>query len=374
MKKKILHIVEAFGGGVFTFLVDLVNNTCDEYDIVLACSIRPQTPNDYKNYINKKVKIIELESGSRDISITKDFKSFFEIRKIIKDENPDIVHLHSSKSGFLGRMACNDKKIKVLYNPHGFAFLKEDESKIKKNIYKFLEYIAAKKCGTIIGVSKGEYEEALKLSKKSYLINNGIDTKTLPIMDDKEDRNGKLKVCTIGRISYQKNPEMFNEIAKKFPNIKFTWIGTGNMIDTLNSDNIEITGWKSKDEALKLMNSSDIFILTSLWEGLPIALLEAMYYRKICIVSNCIGNRDVINNGINGFVANNLEDFFKVIQDVISEKIDVKKIQENAYYDILSKYDFSIVSKNYKDVYDSLENSFDYSKHNEIYDFKEIIN
>lgn len=374
MKKKILHIVEAFGGGVFTFLVDLVNNTCDEYDIVLACSIRPQTPKDYKNYINKKVKIIELKSGARDISITKDLKSFFEIKKIIKDENPDIVHLHSSKSGFLGRLICNDKKVNVLYNPHGFAFLKEDESKIKKNIYRALEYIAAKKCGTIIGVSKGEYEEALKLSKKACLINNGIDTNILPIMDEKVIKSNKLRVCTIGRISYQKNPEMFNEIAKRFPNIEFTWVGIGEMADTLNSDNIEITGWMSKDKALNIMNNSDIFILTSLWEGLPIALLEAMYYKKICIVSNCIGNRDVIENGVNGFVANNLEEFTHVIEDIISEKVDVKNIKENAYYDILTKYDFSIVSKSYKKLYNSLGNVIDYSKYNESYDLKEISN
>ena len=83
MKKKVLHIVEAFGGGVFTFLVDLVNNTCDEYDIVLACSIRPQTPENYKEYIDDRVKIIELESGTRNISFTKDLKSFFEIKFIL---------------------------------------------------------------------------------------------------------------------------------------------------------------------------------------------------------------------------------------------------------------------------------------------------
>lgn len=351
MKEKVLHIVEAFGGGVFTFLVDLINSTCDEYDIVLACSIRPQTPTNYKSYIDKRVKIIELESGVRNISITKDLKSFFEIKRLIKNENPDIVHLHSSKSGFLGRMACNDKNMKILYNPHGFAFLKEDESKIKKSIYKALEYIAAKKCGLIVGVSKGEYDEALKLSKKSFLINNGIDTKKLPKLEEKKFELTNLTVCTIGRISYQKNPSMFNEIAKKFPNIKFTWIGSGELQELLDSDNINITGWMIKDEALKLMNESDIFLLTSLWEGLPIALLEAMYYKKLCIVSNCIGNRDVIINGENGFVANNEKEFFSIIEEIINGNINVEKIKEAANKDILTKYKFNIVSTKYKQLY-----------------------
>lgn len=357
MKKKVLHIVEAFGGGVFTFLVDLINNTCEDYEVVLACSIRPQTPKNYKIYIDKRVRIIELESGVRDISLTKDLKSFFELKRIIKNEKADIVHLHSSKSGFLGRMICNDKKTNVLYNPHGFAFLKEDENKLKRSIYKVLEYIAAQKCGYIIGVSKGEYEEALKLTKKSYLINNGIDINNLPKLEHKELDINNLKICTIGRVSYQKDPEMFNNIAKRFPNIQFTWIGTGEMIDVLNADNIKVTGWMKKDEALKLMNESDIFILTSLWEGLPIALLEAMYYKKICIVSNCIGNRDVIINRNNGFIASDLEGFFNAINDIIKKEVNIKEIQQNSYFDILEKYNFSIVSENYKKVYDQLINS-----------------
>lgn len=356
MKKKVLHIVEAFGGGVFTFLVDLVNSTCDEYEVVLACSIRPQTPKNYKEYIDKRVKIIELKSCVRDISLTKDLKSFFEVKRIIKNENPDILHLHSSKSGFLGRMACNDKNIKVLYNPHGFAFLKEDESRVKKNIYKSLEYIASKKCASIVAVSHGEYKEALKLSKKTYLINNGIDIENLPKLNNKKTDINNLKICTIGRISYQKNPKVFNEIARYFPDIQFTWIGQGEMIDNLDSPNIKVSGWVNKDEALKIMNESDVFILASLWEGLPIALLEAMYYKKICIVSNCIGNKDVIINKENGFIANNTAEFINIINDIINNKIDIRKIQECANNDILSKYDFNIVSKNYKNLYSSLKN------------------
>lgn len=375
MKKKVLHIVEAFGGGVFTFLVDLANATCDEYEVVLACSIRPQTPMDYKSYFNKKVRIIELQSGTRDISLLEDLKSFIEIKRLIKNEKPDIVHLHSSKSGFLGRMACNERKMKVLYNPHGFSFLKQDESNIKKGIYKGLEYIAAKKCGSIIGVSKGEYEEALKLSKKSYLINNGIDTTKLPKLEEKKIDINNLKICTIGRVSYQKNPAMFNEIAKRFPNIKFTWIGKGEMEDALDSSNIGITGWMNKNEAIKIMNDSDIFMLTSLWEGLPIALLEAMYYKKLCIVTNCIGNRDVIVNMKNGFIAESIESFSKVISDISTGKINVNSIKDNAYFDILYKYNFKIVTEKYSSLYESVSGKDDQRLHNEnrIYKFNHDI-
>ncbi|MGL4875756.1 MAG: glycosyltransferase [Clostridium sp.] len=353
MKKKIVHVVEAFGGGIFTFLVDLLNNTCDEYDIVLVCSIRSETPKEYKRYFNKKIKIIEVESGVRGIKLTNDIKSFIKIKGIINEERPNIIHLHSSKFGFIGRMICNKKSYKVLYNPHGFSFLKEDEGNIKKNIYKGLEYIAAKKCGEIIGCSKGEYYAACTISSKVHLINNGIDINKLPNIKSRKINLGKIKICTVGRISYQKNPKMFNEIAKNFPEIEFTWIGDGEIREVIDSKNIKITGWLDKREVIEILNESDVFILTSLWEGLPIALLEAMYYKKICIVSNCIGNRDVIVDKVNGFVAEELNEFLSVINCIVDRKINIEQIIKKSHLDILEKYNFKIVLENYKKIYDS---------------------
>ena len=87
-----------------------------------------------------------------------------------KEENPDIVHLHSSKAGFLGRLCCTDREREVFYNPHGYSFLMEDAKNIQKIMYKSIEWLSSKKCGYIVACSKGEYKEALKLSKKSFLL------------------------------------------------------------------------------------------------------------------------------------------------------------------------------------------------------------
>ena len=350
-KKKVLHIVEAFGGGVFTFMVDLLNATSQYYNITLACSIRNQTPADYKKYLNDDIKIVELKNGSRSINLKSDLKLFKEIKNLVDDEQPDIVHLHSSKAGFIGRLILSDKKYKILYNPHGFAFLQKDSNKIKRFIYKTFEYIASKKGGIIVGVSKGEYDEALKLTSRAYLINNGIDINKLPKFEEKNCNKNNIKICTVGRMCYQKNPELFNEIAENFPNIEFTWIGEGELEHMLTAKNINKTGWMKKDDVLNLVNKSDIFILTSLWEGLPIALLEAMYYKKICIVSNSIGNRDVIN-GKNGFIANNLDDYVNVINSIISSNEDINEIRENAYLDVINKYNMDNTSKKYMELYD----------------------
>ena len=251
----------------------------------------------------------------------------------------------------------NGNKIKMFYNPHGFSFLKKDDTKFKRMIYWLIEKITViwnRKC-TIVGCSNGEYLEAKKLNKNSVCINNGIDINKL-----KEETKGlipnkinykNIKICTVGRIGYQKNPEMFNKIAEAFPKIGFTWIGEGDLRNKLTSKNINVTGWKERKEVLQILNNNDIFILTSLWEGLPISLLEAMYMKKICIVSNCIGNRDVIVNGNNGFVANEINDFIKYIQEILDKKIDVQTLVINANQDVLNEYNIEKMVDKYKKEY-----------------------
>ena len=80
-------------------------------------------------------------------------------------------------------------------------------------------------------------------------------------------------------------------------------------------------------------------------------MLEAMYMKKISIVSNCIGNRDVIVNGNNGFVANEINDFIKYIQEILDKKIDVQTLVINANQDVLNEYNIEKMVDKYKKEY-----------------------
>ena len=357
MKKKVLHVVESFGSGVFSFLVDLINRTDSDFEITVAYGVREETEKNFQAYFSNRVKFVEVKNFTRNISPQKDFKALKEIKNIIKKEKPDIVHLHSSKAGVLGRLAANGNRVKMFYNPHGFSFLKQDDSKTKRTICWLIEKAMAtfnKRC-TIVGCSKGEYEEARKLNKNSVHINNGIDVKKLEEeiaeFKEKEIDLKKLKVCTVGRIGYQKNPDMFNKVAECFPDVHFTWIGDGELRDKLTSSNIEITGWKTRNEVLRILNEQDVFILCSLWEGLPISLLEAMYLKKICIVSDCIGNRDVIKNGENGYIAKDLNENIKIINNIVFKTKNNEEILRNAKNDIKNRFNIEKMVKKYSNIY-----------------------
>ena len=348
-KKKILYIVESMGGGVLTYIVDLTNNLCEEFDIYIAYGVREQTPKNLKDYFNKKIKLIEVTNFTRNLNLLKDIKSCIEIKKIERYIKPDIIHMHSSKAGGIGRIVCNSRKAKLFYTPHGYSFLMKNQSNIKSKIYKLIERVLALKKCKIISCSLGEHNESLSFTNNAIFVNNGININKLEQINNDNNKCNCFTVFTIGRICEQKNPKLFNSIANEMPDVKFIWIGDGELKNELNSSNIEVTGWITREQVLKVASSCSVFILTSLWEGLPISLLEAMYMKKVCIVSNVIGNRDVIKNKVNGYVCKTKEEFISSINSIRYNNHE--KLTNTAYDNILESYNTDIMANKYKEIY-----------------------
>lgn len=353
-KLKLLYIVEAMGGGVFTYLVNLANELADTYDIYIAYAVRPQTPTDYASYFDSRIHLIKVKNFVRTIHPIKDVKALFEIRSIAKTVRPDIIHLHSSKAGVLGRWGLDDRKIRMFYTPHGYAFLMRNHSAATRFFYKMIEKVSAKRFCTTIACGKEEYQESLKLGGYALHVDNGINVEEMRKMTDsitieRKSEKHTLTVFTLGRICNAKNPELFNQIALQLPDIHFVWIGGGELAHLLTAPNIEITGWMSRTDAVKKAISADIFILTSLWEGLPIALLEAMYMKKLCIVSEAVGNCDVIRDGKNGFVCGTAHEYIAAIRQKGTKLAEQLILQ--AYSDIEEKYNSVVMARKYRDIY-----------------------
>ena len=350
-KKKILFIVEAMGGGVFTYIVNLSNELVNKYDMYIAYAVRKQTPLNYKEFFDTRINLIKVNNFCREINPINDCKSIFEVKQIVKKIEPDIIHLHSSKAGVIGRIAFNGKKTPIFYTPHGYSFLMQNYKPIKRIIFKVIETVLAKRNCVTISCGEGENIESLKLTKRACFVNNAVNTSELQkIMDKTIIKQHAFTVYTLGRICYQKNPQLFNTIAENMPNVKFLWIGDGEMREELKSDNIEITGWVTRAEAIKMAMNADAFILTSLWEGMPISLLESMYMKKTCIVSNSIGNNDVIHNNENGYVCDSVEEYVKSITEIQVGK--EHKYADRAYEDVSNFYDCKVQAKRYSEIYD----------------------
>ena len=156
-RKKILFVVEAMGGGVFTFLVGLCNELVEYYDIYVAYGIRQQTPDDFRKYFDGRVHMIRVRHFERSIAPRHDVGAFLELRKIADRVKPDLIHLHSSKAGVLGRWAFDGKEIPLFYTPHGYSFLMSNYNAVRRFSYRMVEKLSTVRRCTTISCSEGEH-------------------------------------------------------------------------------------------------------------------------------------------------------------------------------------------------------------------------
>lgn len=311
MKKiKILHFSQV-GGGVDRYL-RLYLKYSDKYQFENVVIGTPSLNKD--DYIDKTNKFYQLDI-SQSFSPFKLLKNIFLVRKILNQEAPDILYLHSTFAGVIGRIAAIGLKCKVVYNPHGWSF-KMNVSPLKKKVYAFIEKILSLLTDKLILISKSEYQSAKDIgirSDKLSLVYNGIEiTVSNKIASLPIDISNKYVIGMIGRLSEQKNPLFFlefaREILKLYPDTYFIMVGDGELRNIVEQKiteyaldkNILITGWVNNPEMY--LNLFDQAILFSRWEGLSLAIVEYLAHRKPVLATNIGGINDVIIDADTGFL------------------------------------------------------------------------
>ncbi|ASR40910.1 glycosyltransferase [Ligilactobacillus agilis] len=354
--KKILMVCEAFGGGVFTYVSQLCNDMVDNFDVYLAYAVRPQTPKNYRDFLDKRIHLIEVDgfNAGNLLNIANDMKVIKALRKIEKEVQPDIIHLHSSVAGGIGRIAFKGKNNTVLYTPHGYAHILMEPSR-KTKVYGMMEKFLGKySSATILTCCESEDDVTSKLTKNHTYIETGVNLKDLSESLDgiRPVENEKFTVFTLGRVTGQKQPKVFNRIAELVPEARFVWIGGGEQENLLTAPNIEITGWKDRKEALAMAKGADAYVLCSRGEAIAMSLIENMYIKKLVLVSNVMGNRSVINDGVNGYVCNTPEEYADRIRSAMQNF--PTRLPENAYKDVLDIYNTDVMKEKFIRYYNSL--------------------
>ena len=353
--KKILMVCEAFGGGVFTYVSQLCNDMIDDFEVYLAYSLRPQTPKNYKDFLDKRVHLIQVKSFSEKAltNVINDIKIIKELRQIEEDVQPDIIHLHSSIAGGMGRLAYKGKNNTVVYTPHGYAHILMGPGK-KSVMYKWMEKILGRTNSMTLTCCESEDEVAKTLCKRTAYIETGVNLTDLSAFLDGIEpvENKQFTVFTLGRACVQKQPQLFNRIAELVPEARFMWIGNGELENMLTAPNIEVTGWKPRKEALAMAKGADAFILCSLGEAIAMSLIENMYIKKLILVSNTMGNKSVIRDGVNGYVCDTAEEYAEKIKEAM--KKFPKELPEKAYQDVLEVYNTETMKTKYVELYNRI--------------------
>lgn len=260
----------------------------------------------------------------REISLKglwKDLFAFFFILKTIlklKKQHPNLqVHTHSSKIGFLGRIAAKIAFVtKIHHTVHGFGF-NDTQSSVKRFFYQFLEQIGTLCSTSIVCVSIADKDLGSQLfwtfKRKAVLIRAAVNEKLFSPQTNLI-KNSTLKLGTISCFKPQKNlVDMIKiciELKKR--NIAFSLeiIGDGQMRAVLEeliltnslTKEIILLGWINESNLDSIMNTWDVFLLTSLWEGLPCSLIQARLKKILCVCYDVGGISEVLKDGENGYL------------------------------------------------------------------------
>lgn len=273
--KKILHITECLGGGVETAICKYIEESPskDLAHYVLSISGRSADSNgEVKKLLG--VKLYEEESTK--------FNALFVILDYYARIGPDIIHLHSTFAGFLGRILFTLPRSKIIYTPHCYSFLMNDKPWYKRLLYRVVEELLNLRTGILAPC--GLYEEivhsSLFLKARCIPLNNSVTMK-----ESKErsflKQSGTINVGMSGRICPQKGYDFFirlvEEVNKLDIAIAFYWIGGGKdkFVKELTAANVKVSGWLDKSEAITELKKMDIYVHTAAWEGNPLALIEA---------------------------------------------------------------------------------------------------
>lgn len=383
---KILHIGN-LKSGIDTYVRNTVALASDKFEFVIVNGADDNS----KPYMRhgKQVKTYSIDMY-RALNPVKDMKAVMQAIKIIKKEKPDLVHCHSAKGGVIGRFAAFFTGTKVVYTAHAFSFLSAESAK-KKQIFLLLEKIA-KLNSYLLACSGSERELGMKVvgfkEKKAFAWNNAVpdadkgltrisqvsqissqknETSDLPV-----PKAGERYITSIGRPSYQKNPLFMVEVAHgihlKHPDIKFYLLGVGfysPMLEDMKKlihqydmdDTFYLLPWLSHEETLKYVKGSLLYFMTSLYEGLPISVIEAMSLGKAVVASDVLGNKDCVKDNYNGYLLPLKEDIFvDKMNELIENEGKRKEMEKNSRSYFESDFFIDNRIKALEDIYTEVYN------------------
>jgi glycosyltransferase involved in cell wall biosynthesis len=314
----------------------------------------------------------------RSINLFKDILSIIEIYSFIKINKIDIVHTHSSKAGIVGRIAAALAGCKViLHTVHGWSFYAARNSWLR-SFYILLERICARFSRRLIVVSNFDRDEGLKRAigreGQYVLIRYGIDYgdfETQPQARERLRQELGLKphqilVGMIGCLKPQKCPEDFLKLAQGLkvdhPEVKFILIGDGALRGRITQltdewglkDHLILAGWCR--DIPGLLSAMDVLVLTSLWEGLPIVVLEAAACSKPVLVTDTGGIRDFIIEGRTGFMfaPHNIAEACHKLDVLLKDMALRESIGSRAKESLGREYAVDYMAKSTQDLYEGI--------------------
>jgi glycosyltransferase involved in cell wall biosynthesis len=386
---EVLRILNRFNLGGPTFNVAYLTKFLEpEYHTHLAGGSIDDTEGSSRFILDDLgIKPVIIPEMKREVNFADDIRSYYQIKKIIKEINPKIVHTHASKAGALGRMAAYKMKVPIIVHTfHGHVF-HSYFGKLKTDLVIKTEQFLAKRSTAIIAISekqKIELSEEFKIceAEKIHVIPLGFDLNKF--RTDKERKRKKFRekylipdetilISIVGRLVPVKNHALFIdsmiEIEKKFRGkIKAMIVGDGELrkelekrvlekcqLNQIDSDKLFcFTSWISEIDEVNA--GSDIIALTSNNEGTPVSLIEAQASGKPIVSTRVGGIENVVKEGKTALLSasGNLEELTHNFSILLNNNQMRSSFGENGWELVGKKYHYERLVTDMKNLYDKL--------------------
>lgn len=340
-----------------------------KFKVVVAC--------EPKGYLVNTLHELDILHFPLVISNKFNISALVQCRNLVRSLKPSIVHTHGGTAGFYGRIAAVIAHVPhIVHTYHGIHYLHWKKS-LKRFMFHLTDRILVMITDMIVCVAEDDYNLAIRSGlikkNKSAIIYNGIDVKRFKVSQtqkreviNSEKKSERLVIGTIGRLHEQKGHIYFLQAVKfilsEYPKMRFHIVGDGDLREQLERlaqqlgiiNSVRFLG--SRMDIPEQLAKMDIFVLSSLWEGLPIVLLEAMAARKPIVSTSVNGIPEILQDGKSALLvpSRDSQALANAIKMLIQDTGLSKRISNCAYRLVCQKYDMKIMISHTENIYNKL--------------------
>jgi glycosyltransferase involved in cell wall biosynthesis len=306
-KPRVLHVIARYNvGGTARYLNNLLPQLTDEVETLLA--VGHVQGHEIEDSSLAQIDFVRVENLGRRIELIDDFRAYLQLRKVVKSFNPQIIHSHTFKAGILCRLMY--LKIPKVHTFHGHLMSDPEFSRRALQVIINVERRLAKLTKKLITVGEQVSKDLLQVGvgnpgKYTSIASEGQKLIFLSRRDARDNLNLDQEtpvVLWMARMAPVKNPSLALEVARLLPEINFLIAGGGELFDQIKDQappNSLLLSWV---DAAEVIPAADVFLSTSLNEGIPYSLLEVLSAGVPVVAVESGAISEIIQDKVNGFL------------------------------------------------------------------------
>jgi glycosyltransferase involved in cell wall biosynthesis len=372
---RVLHVIESTTAGVRRYVTYLLQHQSPHWQMEVACPAIRQKHFGDTAFVDE---IRQLGVRVHDVPMQRsigrsDVQAARVLLRVVQQGRYDLIHTHSSKAGFLGRAIAQLAGVPVVHTPNGLYYL--GQQGVKRSFYQLLERLAGRLTTQLIAVSEGERivitRDRLAPPERLCVIENGVDA---PQIRDEAAAPHARQLCerlgidgqqpiigAAGRLVSQKDPLTFvraaAQLRQTYPTAQFVWCGDGELraaTEQLAAQlNVPLITTGHQENSAAIMQTFDVFVLPSIYEGLPFTLLEAMALGIPIVATDISGVRDVLGDQQTGWLTEprNAASLAATIERALSQSSEAQRRTQAAQHLVERQYSAQLMVQRHLELY-----------------------